>query len=129
MQTQIEALKIQLDQLESELESMECSSKKKKMDKESVSQLISSFTGCYLFHCPEYQLYYTITNQKDGGVGGYESGVYSSTNSKAHSQCKPCRPGSKFVTTGLTGWLILVLTYSCSEVPINPIQSNGFIKM
>lgn len=37
MQTQIEALKIQLDQLESELESMECTSKKKKTEKESVS--------------------------------------------------------------------------------------------
>ena len=37
MQTQIEELKIQLDQLESELELMECTSKKKKMDKDSVS--------------------------------------------------------------------------------------------
>ena len=37
VQTQIEELKIQLDQLESELELMECTSKKKKMDKDSVS--------------------------------------------------------------------------------------------
>ena len=36
-QTQIESLNIQLDQLESELESVECTSKKKKSDKESVS--------------------------------------------------------------------------------------------
>lgn len=35
LSNQIESLKIQLDQFESELESMECTSKKKKMDKES----------------------------------------------------------------------------------------------
>lgn len=34
---QIESLQIQVDQFECELESMECSSKKKKMEKDAVS--------------------------------------------------------------------------------------------
>lgn len=52
MQTQIEALKIQLDQLESELESMECTSKKKKTEKESVS-LFGVWFGFFVFLLPD----------------------------------------------------------------------------
>ena len=48
MQTQIEALKIQLDQLESELESMECTSKKKKTEKESVSLFLEFGLGFWV---------------------------------------------------------------------------------
>lgn len=58
MQTQIEALKIQLDQLESELESMECTSKKKKTEKESVSLFLEFGLGFVLFFC--YQIFMSL---------------------------------------------------------------------